>query len=398
VNRIKQIRTHLANKSSKGVPLHFAFPDGVFHYVCRECTEICCKGHGFGGSLDREFRSLFVVYPQLERLTLSRVGDTMVLATTPNGCVMLDSDNLCRIERELGKSSKPNVCRLFPFNVFARVGQTVTVSPHFLCPLRLQLPARPGEVEGTHATLETVIRETEILSPEYLKHQMPRLELHSSRDPRSVIGEEEKFRDLCTRALGVGTFPEALREASAEPEGLDDFIDRAARLMRMEPPVRSRSRDNLDDLMLAMAPSYRLRMLALPREGVLRALAIAELTARAYQAAAQPPTPKGLHHLISNFSLSQTLLAWGDERVDLSKGVPKRDLTLLDPELTFAAYIFVHEASQLGVLGALEKAVPPAMSVSDRTALFNRFGALVDRAQSKSIKRRRSSTETLGNA
>lgn len=375
-------------RQSRMVPLYFAFPDGVFHYVCRECTEMCCKGHGFGGSLNREFRSLFVVYPQLERLTLSRVGDTMIFATTTDGCMMLDTDNLCRIEKELGKSSKPNVCRLFPFNLFARVGQTITVSPHFLCPLRLQLPARPGEVEGTHTALETVVRETGILSPEYLRHEVPRLELHPSTDPRSVIAEEEKFRDVCARGLGAKTFPEALREASAEPEGLDDFVDRAARLMRMEQPSRSRARDNVDDLMLAMAPSYRLRLLALPREGVLRALAIAELTARAYHGAAQPPTPKGLHHLISNFSLSQKLLAWGDERVDLSKGVPKRDLTLLDPELTFAAYIFVHEASQLGVLGALEKALPPEMSVSDRTALLNRFGAFVDRAQAKSRKRR----------
>jgi hypothetical protein len=312
----------------------------------------------------------------------------MVLATTPNGCVMLESDNLCRIEKELGRASKPNVCRLFPFNHFARVGQTIIVHPHFLCPLRLQLPARPGEVEGTHATLENVIRETGILSPEYIKYQIKVLELHPSRDPKSVIAEEEKFRDLCARGLGVTTFPEALREASAEPEGLDDFVSRAARLLRMEQPERSRPRDNVDDLMLAMAPSYRLQMLSLPREGVLRALAMAELTARSWQAAVQP-TPKGLHHLLTSFALSQKLLAWGDERVDLSKSVTKRELVLLDPELVFAAHIFVQQAGQLGVLGALEKAFPPEMSVSDRTALLNRFGAFVDRAQSKSLKRRR---------
>src|SRR5205814_7409491 len=102
--------------------LFFAFPDGVYDYKCAECTALCCKGHGFGGSLDREMRSLFVRYPQIESMAYSRNGDQINFATTASGCVMLDTDNLCRIEKELGKSAKPNICNLFPFNLFAKIG------------------------------------------------------------------------------------------------------------------------------------------------------------------------------------------------------------------------------------------------------------------------------------
>lgn len=76
--------------------LFFAFPDGVYDYRCAECTALCCKGHGFGGSLDREMRSLFVRYPQLESMAHSRNGDQMAFVTTASGCVMLDADNFCR--------------------------------------------------------------------------------------------------------------------------------------------------------------------------------------------------------------------------------------------------------------------------------------------------------------
>ena len=29
--------------------IFFAFPDGVFHHVCAECTALCCRGQGFAG-------------------------------------------------------------------------------------------------------------------------------------------------------------------------------------------------------------------------------------------------------------------------------------------------------------------------------------------------------------
>src|SRR5687768_9293505 len=39
--------------------IFFAFPDGVFHHVCAECTALCCRGQGFAGSLKREMNFIF---------------------------------------------------------------------------------------------------------------------------------------------------------------------------------------------------------------------------------------------------------------------------------------------------------------------------------------------------
>ena len=47
---------------NQAVSLFFAFPDGVYHYVCAECTALCCRGQGFGGSLEREMRTLLQIY------------------------------------------------------------------------------------------------------------------------------------------------------------------------------------------------------------------------------------------------------------------------------------------------------------------------------------------------
>ncbi len=87
--------------------LYFAFPDGVLHYVCAECTALCCKGHGFGGSLERHMRSLFVLYPALESTVISRKADIVELSTPPTGCHFLEPDNHCGIETRHGKSAKP---------------------------------------------------------------------------------------------------------------------------------------------------------------------------------------------------------------------------------------------------------------------------------------------------
>src|SRR5262249_22632083 len=170
------------------------FPDGVYHYVCAECTAVCCRGHGIAGSLKREIPALVTLYPSLGSMAVNRSGDILSFANPAGGCFFLDSDNLCRIEKEHGKNLKPGVCVLFPFNVFTRIGETVAVSPHFMCPLRLQVPARPGEVKGTHASIEPDIRESELLSNESTSDRTSGVLLHPSLDATSVIKREERFR------------------------------------------------------------------------------------------------------------------------------------------------------------------------------------------------------------
>ena len=380
----------LANKSNNQVPIYFAFPDGVYHYVCAECTALCCKGDGFGGSLKREVRALFVLYPQLESMTVARHGDTVTFANAKGACQFLDADNRCRIEKEHGKSLKPTVCRLFPFNSFNKIGKTLTVSPHFLCPLRLSLPASLGEVEGTHATLEAGLRDSEVLSPEYLSTMVAPLLLHPSTNAVTAVDREKDFRDLCALSLGRRSFSETLRMASEDGAALDEFVARIARLMKIEGFSRSRPHDQLDDLLLAIAPPYRLSMLALTSEQMLRALAVAELTLRLGCALSTfPLSLQGVMSMASKFAPAQRLLAYGDEPFDFARPISKKDLAFGDAQLTFAAYIFQRRsAGPAGVLGALEEVIKAEMPASDRSVLFQRLGNLVDERRLKATKRK----------
>ena len=61
----------------------------------------------------------------------------------------------------------------------------------------------------------------------------------------------------------------------------------------------------------------------------------------------------------------------------------QKTFSFLDAELTFAAFIGVQNAADRGVLGALEQAIPPKMSVADRSILLMRLGEVLQRTKSK---------------
>ena len=374
-------------KSESYPQLFFAFPDGVFDYVCAECTALCCKGHGFGGSFERELRVLFARYPQMETMALSRNGDQITLATTGSGCVMLDNDNFCRIEKELGKDKKPNICNLFPFNLFTRIGKTVAVMPHFLCPLRAVVPARPGEVQGTHALIEAEIRKSRLLDRTYVKTAVQPARLHSSTTEIEVIEREKAFRDLCSQALGMSRFTDTLMSASADPQGLAAFVQRARRILGYESAPRSLERDIFDDLLLACAAPYRIGFLDLAAEEILRVLAIAEtIVRRAWFGATQIPTFQGLANTVASFRAVEALLAYGDEDFDFGR-LTQKTFSFQNAELTFAAFIAARNVAEKGVLGALEQAIPSGMSVADRSVLLMRLGELMQTTKSKRTRK-----------
>src|SRR5439155_6122765 len=115
-------------------------------------------------------------------------------------------DNLCSIEKENGKNLKPSICTLFPFNRFTRIGRTIAVSPHYLCPLRLEVPAQPGQVEGTHSKLEAALRESALLEPAYIQARVPAIRMRSPGEAEAALAREERFRNVCSSALGVVRF------------------------------------------------------------------------------------------------------------------------------------------------------------------------------------------------
>ena len=361
----------------------FAFIDGVYDYVCAECTALCCKGHGLGGNLERELRPLFARYPQLESMAISRTGGQITFASTGGGCVLLDVDNFCRIEKELGKDKKPNICNLFPFNAFSKIGKTIVVMPHFLCPLRAVVPAAPGEVRGTYAFIEDELQKSKLLDNAYVKNFVAPARLHPSLDETSAIERERAFRDRCASALGIDRFSDVLMNAAADASALSVFLERARRILGYQTAAQSNGRDLIDDLLLTLAGPYRISLLDLSDEGVLRALAIAELIIRrAWAGATITPSLQGIANTAATFRPVQALLADGDERFDFGR-VTKKTFSFSEAELTFAAFITTQNSLEKGVLDALDEAISPGMAVADRSVLLMRLGQQMEAVKSK---------------
>ena len=375
---------------NEAVSLFFAFPDGVYHYVCAECTALCCRGQGFGGSLEREMRTLLQIYPALGSLSTSRVADQVNIITPTGRCFFLDADNLCRIEKEHGKATKPGVCVLFPFNVFTRIGAAVAVSPHFLCPLRLQVPPWSGAVEGTHADLEAAIRDSRMLDPAYVKSFLTPARLHPDLNPRAVVARESTFRDACSQALGHARFTDTLNDASTDRAALDSRVDRGTRLLGLNPPFGPPARDATDDLLLALASPLRLGLLSLSSEGMLGALVLAERVLRHVSAlSSEPPSLQGAYQVLSDLFPVLRLLARGDEPLEIRRAANLKLPPSGVPELLFTAHRFWRAfGSTPQTLTVLEQSVPPTMSPSDRTVLFNSLGARMDQVILKRGRKR----------
>jgi hypothetical protein len=193
-----------------------------------------------------------------------------------------------------------------------------------------------------------------------------------------VLERETAFRDLCARGLGQRRFLETLQEASADERRLLLHVSRAGRLLGLERVSRRRERDRLDDLLLAVASPLRLSMLSLSSEAILAALALGEAAARQLvPLGTGDPTLQTVYKLVTSFAPALMLLALGDEPMP----VPQGDMTVAplgSPELCLAAYVAAREGgSATGTLAALEKAIPPAMSLADRSVLLNFLGAEV---------------------
>ena len=326
--------------------------------------------------MHREMGQLLRMYPALESMVVSQQGGILAFATPAGRCYFLDNDNLCRIEKEHGKALKPGVCTLFPFNVFSRIGNTITVSPHFLCPLRLELPARPGKVEGTHARIAAAVAESGLLTPHDSDRRLPQLRLHPSQDACAVLARERGFLAACSAALQKKKFRTVLHGQLARGAVLDTFLTRATAVLGLAISRRPIVRDHLDDVLLAITPAFRLDLLGLPTDGILKALALGEVIVRRILALASgPPTLQGTYDLLAKLSPTLRLLASDQEPLVL----PKLQHMKLDafeaPQLKLAAFA-AHRAAERGTptLEALEQAMEPTLSTADRALLLLDLG------------------------
>lgn len=360
--------------------IFFAFPDGVFHHVCAECTALCCRGQGFAGSLKREMNFIFKNYPPLASLVTEREGDVVTVATPAGRCFFLRNDNLCQIELDHGRARKPGICLLFPFNDFSRIGNTLVVAPHFMCPLRLNLPASPGKVEGTHSSVAKAIQETAMGEADYVRGFVGTAKLPTGRTAQEILQRERSFRDMCSEALGRAKFRDVVEENSASPAELRSFRKRVAKLLSWSVPAQTEDRDGIDDILIASASAYRLESLYHTDEGLLRFLTLAELMARrVYQMSLSPATLQGVYGVIEDMRPALRLLAWDDEQPPLKKVVLKTP-EFGDTKLMASAQKFLNLMPSRGVIPALEKAFGPKFTADERMAIVRQSADVVDPA------------------
>ena len=360
--------------------IFFAFPDGVFHHVCAECTALCCRGQGFAGSLKREMNFIFKNYPPLASLVTEREGDIVTVATPTGRCFFLRNDNLCQIEVEHGRAKKPGICLLFPFNDFSRIGNTLVVSPHFMCPLRLNLPAAPGQVEGTHANVAKAIKETNLGEADYVRGFVGTAKLPPGKSAEEILERERIFRDQCSHALGKARFRDVLAASSDDPAALWAFRKRVVKLMSWTMPAQPETRDPLDDILIASAPAYRVESLFHSDEGLLRFLVLAELLARrVYAMSIAAPTLQGVYGVIEDMRPALRLLAWGDTK-PLLKKTPLKSPEFGDTNLVDSAQKFLNWMPGKGVLPALEKAFPPKFTAADRIVVVRQSADTIEPA------------------
>lgn len=100
-NLIKSLPTTLY----KGKKYKFLFPDNYFYYNCEKCLINCCSRND-KILLHKDFKSNYSKNFKCRKI-LHNFGP----------CPELDIDGCCKIEKNLNKQSKPDICNIFPYDI-----------------------------------------------------------------------------------------------------------------------------------------------------------------------------------------------------------------------------------------------------------------------------------------
>jgi hypothetical protein len=222
--------------------------------------------------------------------------------------------------------------------------------------------------------------------------------LHPELGVEGVIKREESFRDICTRALGSEKFTDVITSCSSEPEVLHETTQRAARILGALNGVERHERDEIDDMLLVLAPIHRLSFLYLSSETILRALAISEFMVREITAiSGARMSLQGVSSVLGNSTIIARLLARGDETIALADPQSVQSPQFGDAGMFFAAFAALRAiASGSRIFDALEAPLAN-LSLSDRSALLVELSAYIERLPRKDTnpprgsKKRRSS-------
>jgi len=351
---------------------YLPFPDGVLHHVCAECDALCCRGHGFSGSLSREMTKLLVLYPALASAVTSRRGEVITLHSPARACYFLQDDNRCGIEVRHGRQLKPGLCTLFPFNNFSRLGEDIVVlAPHFLCPLRVVLPPS-DRAEGGHQRVIQAAKDSFLLDRGEFAASVPPQPLPPHQTPHAALQQETGFRDACSEGLQAARFSDVLTRSSTDAAGLKLFQHRAALVCGVA-PAAPHDRDELDDILLVVASFWRVKMLSLGHERMLRVLALAEpLIRRLASLSPRATTPQQVDQFYSEVFPACHLLSRNESPMMVPERLRKL-ASFCTADLTFTAYQALR-AAERGVVSAFEEAFAQGTPTHDRMAILMELG------------------------
>ena len=196
-----------------------------------------------------------------------------------------------------------------------------------------------------------------------------RAALRPGEDAADVVTSEAEFRDVCAAGLGVGRLADVVSVLSEDEADLRRCTRRGLALLGESAAGRHQERDRRDDLLLALAPAFRLDLLELSPEGRLRAVMLMnELVRGPFGAGKQPPDLRGVARVLAAVLPLVAILAYGDEPLVTPEDLPRFGDARLS--LAFGALIVLSRRG-IGALPALEEALSPIEKPLDR-ALFIR--------------------------
>jgi hypothetical protein len=359
-----------------------AFIDGSLDYSCSTCPTNCCKGIGFGGIEQGPISTLIDNHPELLPWIQSREKGFIMLGTPQSGCFFLDNDGLCRIELTSGRSAKPTLCIMFPFNQLGRIGNHLIVRPYFRCyHLEPVVPPRPGSVAGTHSAILRDLQATGMA-----KQGLPEIAIPAGEDADAILAREREWLAICSDALGRRRLVDAAAGFSKDAAGLSDFVLRAVKLLGLTMAEERHPRDRFDDLLLILSPIMRMDLLMLGAEGLLRATTLAQMLVRqSFVGSAAPATLADLAYFLDMVRPILAVLGRGEEPFQpLVNWQPDGACPTLDsPEqkMAFGAMVIL-TGKGYGTLRALEEALSTVTRPVERVLFIRCLSVLLSRTRS----------------
>jgi hypothetical protein len=333
---------------------------------------------GFGGRERGRFGTLIDSHPELLPWVQYREKGFAGAGNPQSGCLFLDDDGLCKIQLASGRSAKPEVCIMFPFNKLDRIGNHLIVRPYFQCKrFKPVVPPRPGSVAGTHSAILKDLRATGMA-----KQRLPEIRVPAGEDADMIVAREREWLATCSTALGHRRLADAVTGFSKDAAGLLDFALRSAKLLCLAVSQESHPRDRFDDLLLILSPIMRVDLLMLSGEGLLGATLLAEaLVRQSFVASAAPPTPADLASFLDMMRPMLLVLGRGEEPfeplVNRQRDRARHPLDSPDQKMAFGTMVIL-TGKGYGTLRALEESLSAVTKPLERVLFIRRLATLLD--------------------